>query len=183
MESLSRLDHPLSHRSPIVHTASHRTTHSCRSSHSMTVTPAPHQATYPVVPHKSINREGGRGDKEQGGLEELGCVRSRGNQCPQDSPHMPPLQTRPHNRSHTHRNTKQVQSKEHLVRLRPQLPSQSPQTSVFPATLTQPLPIERRHLEALLLQVELSGVAPAPRKLHDAPHWPCRRRAWPGTMH
>lgn len=108
-------------------------------------------------------------------MEELGCVRRTGNPRPQDSPHRPPLQTQLHNRPHTHRNPKQIQSKEHLGHLLPQLPSQSPQTSVFPATLTQPLPIERRHLEALLLQVELSGVAPAPRKRHDAPQWPCRR--------
>lgn len=61
-------------------------------------------------------------------------------------------------------------------RILPQLPSQSPQISVFPATLTQPLPIERRHLEALLLQVELSRVAPAPapQERHDAVQCPCR---------
>lgn len=48
-----------------------------------------------------------------------------------------------------------------------------------PPSLTQPLPIERRHLEALLLQVELSGAAPtpAPQELHDAPQSPCRPRS------
>lgn len=107
-----------------------------------------------------------------------------GSQSPQYSRLMPPLQTEPHPESHSHtqRNTKLVQSP------KPGTYSVCPDPAAFPASadpegrgaasLTQPLPIKRCHLEALLLQVELSRVplAPAPldpQALHNALHCPC----------
>lgn len=70
-------------------------------------------------------------------------------------------------------------AQEHSVCVLPQPTSPSPKILVPRASLTQPLPIERRHPAALLQQVELPGAAPppAPQELHNAPQCPCHPRS------